>query len=393
MTKEDFIKKYYVNRNGTNSLKWDGMKDIFGQENLFPVWVADMDFKLPDNILNAGINRISQGVFGYSIVDDEYYQSVINWQKKRHNISVKKEWMRFSTGVVQSLLYLIRIFTEKEDSIIINTPVYGPIQEAIISTNRNLVDSELEVVNNDYQVNLEDFEDKIKRNKVKLFILCSPHNPVGKVWSEEELGKIMDICSKYHVKVISDEIHQDFLINASEFTSVLNIKGGKYQDNLVILNSASKTFNLATLLNSRIIIPNPSLRENYDSSISSYNHTEISVIGQEIERAAYSTGEEWFDGLLNIIRGNYKYLSNTLREALPDIFISNQQGTYLSWIDLSKYVPETKTSEFIRDKCKLATSEGESFSSRSKGFIRINLATSPQNIEYVVHRIISELDC
>lgn len=388
---DEFLEKYYIDRLNTNCLKWDGMDSVYGRGDLFPVWVADMDFKLPNHVIGFAKDRLNQGAFGYAITPSEYFDIFISWQKTYHGIDVSKKWIRFSTGVVQSLLYLIQIYTEENDAVIVNTPLYPPIQNAVIFNKRRLIKSELVLHKDRFIVDLSDFEEKIIGNKVKLFILCSPHNPLGKVWTEEELSDIFEVCKKYDVKIISDEIHQDFVINAPFFTSATEVQKGAFRDRIFVLNSASKTFNTATLLNSRILIPDDSLRKIYDERIERYNHTEISVIGQAIEMGAYQGARDWFDGILRIVKLNYEYVKQKFKEELPKAFVSNLEGTYLLWINFSVYLPGRKIARFMRDICNIATSEGVAFGENCEDFIRINLATSPENIRFVCDKIISEV--
>lgn len=392
MNIENFCEKYGVNRLGTNSLKWDALDQRFGNKNLIAMWVADMEFKVPDAVTDALIKRIQHGVYGYSYVPDEYYEAFFNWQKKRHNINLDKDWIRFSTGVVTALYWFVNAFTKPNDSVIIITPVYYPFHNAVIDNNRNLIRSELINKNGKYEIDFEDFEKKIIENDVKLFIQCSPHNPAGRVWTENELEKVLKICKKHNVLVVSDEIHQDIIIGKNKFISALSVANGKYADNLIVATAPSKTFNLACLLNSHIIIPNNEIRNKYDAYVKTVNQTEVSILGQVATEAAYRNGEEWLDNLLEVIKYNFNYVKNTLNERAPKINVAELEGTYLAWLDLREYIKPEDTKDFIQNKCGLAIDFGEWFSDKCKGFVRLNMATDPKYVKQAMENIIKNIN-
>ncbi|MDG0874527.1 pyridoxal phosphate-dependent aminotransferase [Paenibacillus thiaminolyticus] len=391
MEMQKFVDMYSVERRNTRCLKWDALEERFGDPNLVAMWVADMEFKAPKAVSEALVERAEHGVFGYSVTPDSYYEAYFNWQQKRHGIHLEKEWIRFSTGVVQELYNLVNIFTEEEDAVIIITPVYYPFHNAIRDTNRKLVRSELINEDGKYRIDFDDFEKQIVENNVKLFILCSPHNPVGRVWSEEELETVLEICKKHHVFVIADEIHQDIMLGKRKFISALNVKNRTYHDNLVVVTAPSKTFNLACLLNAHTIIPDEKIREKYDQAIKTINQTEKSLMGQIAAEAAYTHGEEWVESLLEVIRHNFNYLKNELEKHAPKAIVTDLEGTYLAWIDLRPYVNCEETKEFIQDKCGLAIDFGEWFSDKCKGFVRLNMATDPKLVELGTQRVITEL--
>lgn len=391
MEMQKFVDMYSVERKNTRCLKWDALEERFGDPNLVAMWVADMEFKAPKAVSEALVERAEHGVFGYSVTPDSYYEAYFNWQQKRHGIHLEKEWIRFSTGVVQELYNLVNIFTEEEDAVIIITPVYYPFHNAIRDANRKLVRSELINEDGKYRIDFDDFEKQIAENNVKLFILCSPHNPVGRVWSEEELETVLEICKKHHVFVIADEIHQDIMLGKRKFISALNVKNRTYRDNLVVVTAPSKTFNLACLLNAHTIIPDEKIREKYDQGIKTINQTEKSLMGQIAAEAAYTHGEEWLESLLEVIRHNFNYLKNELEKHAPKAIVTELEGTYLAWIDLRPYVNCEETKEFIQDKCGLAIDFGEWFSDKCKGFVRLNMATDPKLVELGTQRVITEL--
>ena len=388
---EKYCRENCVERKGTGTLKWDSLEEIFGDADLLPMWVADMEIRCPQSVLDAMAKRVSHGVFGYGKVEDSYYEAFFAWQKKHHNMDIAKENVRFATGVVGSLYAAVRAYTKEEESVIICSPVYYPFYDAVLNSGRKLVTVELD--NNDgyYTLDYEKFEKEIEDNDVKLFILCSPHNPVCRVWTEGELEKIFDICRRHGVLVVSDEIHQDFVFGDNKFVSSSNLKGGAYKDMLILLNSGSKTFNLAGLIHSHVIIYDEKLMETYDKYIQSIGSPEANVMGLVGMEAAYRGGEEWFEDVKALICHNYDYMKGEFARELPKIVVTPLEGTYLSWIDLRAYIDGTKVEEFVQKKCRLACDVGEWFSYTGHGFIRINLATDTKYIKTAVESLIKNL--
>ena len=390
MQKEKFLKEYLVERKGTYSLKWDALDKRFGNADLTSMWVADMEIKAPKEVIEALKERCEHGVFGYSYVSDEYYTSVINWLKEKHNYEIKKEWLRFTNGVVTAIYCFVNIFTKIDDAILILTPVYYPFHNAVKDNNRKLITCDLKNTDGYFTIDYEEVEKKIVENKVKLFIQCSPHNPAGRVWKEEELAKILEICKKHNVLVISDEIHQDIIMKGYKHIPSAIVANGKYADNLITVSAASKTFNLAGLIHSNIIISNDELRKKYDEEIKKINQTEINILGMLATQVAYEKGSEWLENVKEIIEDNFNYLKTELNKHIPEITITNLEGTYLVFLDLRKIIPIDKVKEFIQDKCNLAIDFGEWFGASFKGFIRINLATDPEIVKKAVESIIFE---
>lgn len=390
MQKEKFLKEYLVERKGTYSLKWDALDKRFGNANLTSMWVADMEIKAPKEVIEALKERCEHGVFGYSYVSDEYYNSVINWLKEKHNYEIKKEWLRFTNGVVTAIYCFVNIFTKVDDAVLILTPVYYPFHNAVKDNNRKLITCDLKNTDGYFTIDYEEVEKKIVENNVKLFIQCSPHNPAGRVWKEEELAKILEICKKHNVLVISDEIHQDIIMKGYKHIPSAIVANGKYVDNLITVSAASKTFNLAGLIHSNIIISNDELRKKYDKEIKKINQTEINILGMLATQVAYEKGSEWLENVKEIIEDNFNYLKTELNKHIPEITITNLEGTYLVFLDLRKIIPIDKVKEFIQDKCNLAIDFGEWFGASFKGFIRINLATDPEIVKKAVESIIFE---
>ncbi len=388
MDKQEFLDKYIVDRHNTCSSKWDGLKDKFGEDDLIAMWIADMEFKTADCVRDALIERCKHGVFGYCIVPDSYYETFSSWMERRYNFPIKKDWVRFTTGCVTALAWMINTFTKPGDACMVLSPVYYPFFNVVTNNDRNLVDVKLHYESGYFTMDYETIEKAIVDNNVKMFLQCSPHNPTGRVWTEEELDKVLNICRRHNVLVVSDEIHQDLVLIDRKFVPAATVSNGKYRDMVISVSSASKSFNLATLLHAHIIITNDDLRKKYDRFASGLNRTEISVMGMIATQAAYECGEEWLDNVLEVIRDNYEYMKKRLANELPGITICSLEGTYLSFIDLRSYVSPDDTADFIQKTCHLGVDYGEWFGEDYKGFIRMNLATDPAYVKKALDNII-----
>lgn len=380
----------YINRKNTNSVKWDGQSAMYQQEGLLPLWVADMDFQVPESVTNALKDYINMGAFGYYLTPDSYYDAFIQWEQTHHNYTVSKEWIRFSPGVVAAFNWIIHFMTNPGDAVIVTTPVYYPFLHAVTDNNRTLITSELVSENGIYTFDFDDFERKIVENDVSLFILCSPHNPVGRVWTREELKTLLDICRKHNVFVISDEIHHDLVY--ADNTHFPSFTVGDYDNMMITLTAPSKTFNLASCQNSIIIIPDENIRKRWDAYTHQLRYESGNAFGYVAAEAAYKDGREWFEEVKEIIYTNYLYVKETLSEHLPHAVVSPLEGTYLLWIDLSHYLSPEEIKPFMQEKCQLAFDYGDWFGGEQFAtFIRMNLATSRENVEIAVERIISNL--
>ena len=381
----------YKDRFGTDCNKWDGCEEKFGDENLLPLWVADMDFEAPSCVKQALKEYVDFGVFGYYQIPNRYYEAFINWEKTYHDYDVKKEWIRFAPGVVPAFNWLIHILTNERDGVLITPPVYYPFKDAVVNNNRTLVESPLMRLEDHYELDYEDFERKIKEQNVKLFIFCTPHNPVGRVWKKEEIVKVLDICKKYGVYVIADEIHQDIIMDG--YQKVTAAATGNYDEIMVTLTAATKTFNLAGCQNSIVVIPNESLRKRYDDYLTRLRITGGNAFGYIAVQSAYEGGRKWIDEVLNIIEENYHLMKSILEEKLPKVWIPKLEGTYLMWIDLGAYVSADEIESVIQKDCGLAVDYGSWFGGEAYGtFIRVNLATREENIRLAAEKIVEALE-
>lgn len=391
MDKETFVKEYAVERQNTDAVKWDGLEAEFGASDLLPLWVADTEFKAPKAVLEAMVKRVEHGAFGYSMTPDAYFDAYFTWQKERYGIELHKDWLRFGTGVVQSLSTVIQFLTEENDAVMVMQPVYYPFMRVIENNHRKLVISNLKQVDGKYVMDLEDMRQKMEANQVRALVLCSPHNPVGRVWSEAELEAVLELCRQEQVHVISDEIHHDLIMGKRPFVSALSIKDGYYRDNLVVLDAPSKTFNLAALQNSHVIIPNPQLRDRYDEHVAKLSSPAGSLLGKVAAQAAYSEGADWLAGFIKVVQANFNYVKTELTQAFPAIKVSDLEGTYLMWIDLSGVIAKDEVTDLVKKQAKLAVDFGDWFGQAGLGFIRLNLGTTPANIEKAVAALIKAL--
>lgn len=381
----------YKDRLGTDCNKWDGCEEKFGDEHLLPLWVADMDFEAPSCVKQALKEYVDFGVFGYYQIPNRYYEAFINWEKTYHDYDVKKEWIRFAPGVVPAFNWLIHILTNEQDGVLITPPVYYPFKDAVVNNNRTLVESPLMRLEDHYELDYEDFERKIKEQNVKLFIFCTPHNPVGRVWKRDEIVKALDICKKYGVYVIADEIHQDIIMDG--YQKVTAAATGNYDEIMVTLTAATKTFNLAGCQNSIVVIPNESLRKRYDDYLTRLRITGGNAFGYIAVQSAYEGGRKWLDEVLNIIEENYHLMKSILEEKLPKVWIPKLEGTYLMWIDLGAYVSADEIESVIQKDCGLAVDYGSWFGGEAYGtFIRVNLATREENIRLAAEKIVEALE-
>lgn len=391
MNKDEFLSEYAVERRNTCCVKWDDLKESFGEDGLLPFWIADTEFKIPKQAQKALEERVKHGVFGYSLTPKEYYEAYMNWQKKRYGTELHQDWIRFGSGVVQSISTFVQILTQPGDSVMILQPVYNPFAEVVKNTGRRLVVSELKNANEVYSLDLADMERKIDEENVKLLIFCSPHNPVGRVWSAEELEEMLELCRNKQVRVIFDEIHHDLIVGKKPFVSGLSIRDGYYRDNLVVLDSTSKTFNMAAFDNSHVIVPNPQIMRKYDRFVEMQKTPNGNLLGKVAGEAAYRNGEEWLDGLLEVVRSNYAYVKEQLRSAFPEIICSELEGTYLMWINLEPVVSSADVEDVIKRDAKLAVDFGDWFGKGGAGHIRFNLATTPENVKKATEAMISAI--
>ena len=377
----------FVDRYDTDCVKWDGLEEKYGQKDMLSMWVADMDFRCPECIHQAIRNYMECGAYGYDMLSARFNRAFAKWEKEQHGYEVEQEWLRYSTGVVQAFYWCIDCMTEKEDSVLVLPPVYYPFFDAVNETGRVLIESDLIWDGREYRMNYEDIEKKIAENDVKLLLFCSPHNPVGRVWRREELEQLAEICSRYDVIIVSDEIHHDFVFQDAEHIPMGLIK----KEKTVVLSSASKTFNLAGMTTALAIIPDEQLRAKWDEFSTMIHISEGNSFGYLAGEAAFLHGQEWLEELKKIIYGNYLELKNRLLEALPKIQIAPLEGTYLMWVDFGAYLKEEELEQFFEKRCKIALDYGNWFHGGAQTWVRFNLATSRELIDKAAEAMISAL--
>lgn len=376
-----------VNRKNTNCLKYDFAVRRGRPENVLPLWVADMDFKVAPEITQAIEKRVAHGIFGYSEVKEEYFEAVSAWMEQKHGWHVKEDWLVKTPGVVFALAMAVQAFTEPGDAVIIQQPVYYPFSEVIADNGRRIVDNTLELKEDGkYHINFEDFEQKVKENHVKLFLLCSPHNPVGRVWTKEELKKIAAICRKYDVIVVSDEIHEDFVFNGKH--QVFADLSEDAKNRTITCTAPSKTFNLAGLQVSNIWIANPNLREKFKKQIAAAGYSQLNTLGLTACEAAYRYGGEWHAELLGYLKSNLNFLREFLQTRLPEVKLIEPEGTYLVWLDFGSLgLTEEQREELLTKKAGIWLDSGAIFGAAGEGFERINIACPRSILKDALERI------
>ena len=368
-----------IERNNTLSIKYDFAKERKKPSGLLSLWVADMDFPVAQEIKDALIERCNHGIFGYSEVKTPYYEVIAKWYQEKFNWSTKKQWLVKTPGVVAAIANAIRAFTNIGDAVLIQKPVYYPFFLTIEDNQRKVVNNSLVYKNGRYEMDFVDFEEKIISHKVKLFVLCSPHNPVGRVWNKEELLKLGDICLKHKVIVVADEIHADFVYHGHQHQVFANLKTD-YQEITVTCTAPSKTFNIAGLQVSNIFIVNENLRKKFKQELKKTANADINVMGLIACQAAYSQGEDWLRQVKIYIAENLEYVKTFLRDNLPQVKLVEPEGTYLLWLDFRELnLTEEELEDLIINKAKLWLDGGTMFGTEGVGFQRINIAC-PQKI-------------
>lgn len=382
----DFKFDKIIDRTNNFSAKWSEMNKNFGTNDLLPMWVADMDFLTAPCIMEALKDRLDQGIFGYTTRPSSYNESIANWLDNRFSWKIKKEWLMFSPAVVPSISLLIQNLTNKNDKIMIQEPVYSPFHNTVKMNERELVISPLiKLENGNYIMDYDDIESKIK--DVKIFILCNPHNPVGRVWTLEELTKLGDICLKNNVLVISDEIHSDIIFKNHKHTPFASISK-EFEQNTITCMAPTKTFNLAGLQSSFVIIPNKAYYNILDNAFSKLDIKRNNAFSLVATEAAYNYGEDWLDSLLNYLEDNVDFAIEYINTYIPQLKVNKPEGTYLLWVDFSALnIDEDTLKNALINIGKVALNSGSSFGIGGQGHYRINLACPRSMVLEALKRI------
>lgn len=376
-----------INRRNTRCLKYDFAERRGMPKDVLPLWVADMDFETSSYIQDALTERVKHGIFGYSEVQMQYFNIVRDWMKNHHSWEVQEKWLVKTPGVVFALAMAVKAYTQPNDSVLIQQPVYYPLSEVIADNGRKVISSDLYLGDdNRYHIDFEDFEKKIIDEKVKLFFLCNPHNPVGRVWTEAELIQLGDICVRHGVIVVSDEIHQDFVFSSKHHVFA-NLKKD-FENISIICTSPSKTFNLAGLMMSNIFIPNHELRHKFRKELDAAGISQLDVMGLVACEAAYSKGEEWYQAMLAYISENIRFVKRYIEENLPNVTMTDTEGTYLVWLDFRKTgLSVDELENLIINKAKLWLDGGKIFGKCGEGFQRINVACPRSVLKEALYKI------
>lgn len=377
--KYDFDK--VVPRRGTNSYKWDLVK----QDDVIPLWVADMDFAVAPPIQEALRKRMEHPVFGYTLVPESYYVAVINWFDRRHNWHIEKDWILYTSGVVPAVSCAIKAFTLPGEKVLLQTPAYNCFFSSIRNQGCEVLENELVREGDTYHIDFDDFERKCADEKTTVFLLCNPHNPCGRVWTKEELQRMADICRKHHVKVISDEIHCEIIMPGCYFTPFALVD----EDNSVTLNSPSKNFNIAGLQIANVICKNDEWRRRIDRVINIYEVCDVNPFGVIALQAAYNECGDWIDEMNQYVWGNYRYLKRFVLDELPQIQVIRMEGTYLAWLDIMCYeLSSDEATQQLLHEGRVFVSSGTIYGKKAgEGYLRLNLACPRETLKQGLVRL------
>lgn len=387
-----------INRKGTNCLKYDYAVERGKPADVLPLWVADMDFTVSEEITKSLHAAVDHGIYGYTQPKDAYYNAITNWMEKNHNWKTKREWIMKTPGVVFALGAAVKAFTRPGDAVLIQNPVYYPFTNIIRDNDRRVIDNTLVYEKrvtegkSQYSIDYEDFERKIVQEHIKLFILCNPHNPVGRVWTREELQQLGEICLRHHVIVVSDEIHNDFVYPGFEHTVFANVDP-RFAEFTVTCTAPSKTFNLAGLQISNIFISNETLWEAFQKEIDKTGYDEPNALGAVACEAAYRGGQEWLDQLRAYLLENLNFLRAYLQEKIPQIHLVEPEGTYLVWLDCSGLgISGKELDQFIVEKAGLWLDGGAMFGPSGADFQRVNIACPRATLELALDKLKAAVD-
>lgn len=379
-------------RRNTSCVKWDMLEQIYSIKDgsdILPMWIADMDFAIPSVIIEAIHKRLEHPIFGYSVAPEAAKLALTKWLYKKHGLSIENNWILFQQGVIPAMAAVVEAFTEVGDKILIHTPVYPPFTHVPERLGRVVETSRLIEQNNSFEIDWEDFEEKLKQN-VKAFILCNPHNPGGKVWSKEDLTKIVALCQKYNVLVVSDEIHSDLIFKPNKHIPILTV--AEEHHNIIAFYAPTKTFNLAGIQAATMVVPDERKRKVLEKQAMMHGQMELSIFSFTALQAAYEHGEAWLDELLEILSSHMDYVIEQLCSKIKGIKITKPESTYLMWIDYRDTgLSEKEIMDLLLTKGKLALDPGTKYGEAGDGFLRMNIACPKAILEDGVARFIKAL--
>lgn len=377
------------NRKNTNSIKWDAIKTVFQtEEDIIPMWVADMDFRSPKEVHEAIIERAKHGIYGYTTIDQSVIHSVTNWLERRHTWKIDPNWLIFSPSVITSLYQSVTSFTNENDAILIQTPVYPPFFQVVKGTNRKLLESPLRFNGTQYEMDYADLEAKFKQG-VKAMILCSPHNPVGRVWRREELERLVDLCEKYDVLIFSDEIHGDLVYAGHKHIPIASISEAAAQRTITYM-SPTKTFNLAGLHVSYIVVQNADLRRKLSHVLALQGFRMLNMMGIVALKASYEHGEAWLENLLEVLTNHKKYVKERLESGTNGkLFVIDAEGTYLVWVNFAQlHFSDKALQRFLIEQAKVGLNAGIDYGAPGSQHMRINIACPETTLQVGIERIV-----
>lgn len=377
------------NRKNTDSFKWDGVKKVFQtEEDILPMWVADMDFKAPKEVNDALIERAKHGIYGYTMISDRVRNQIVNWVQQKHNWKIDENWLSFSPGVITSLYVAIQSFTEQNDKILLQTPVYTPFFHIIQNSGRQVIENPLKLNGEKYEIDFADFEEKLQQG-VKAFILCSPHNPVGRVWTKEELTEMGRLCLKYDVLILADEIHADLVFKQYNHIPIASLTE-ELSNQTITCMSPTKTFNLAGLQASYIITKDKEKRATLNRTLAQQGFSMLNTMGIVAMEAAYKHGLPWLENLMNVIEDNKNYVRTRLHEETNGLLYTvDSEGTYLLWIDCHRLgLDDTALQKFMIEKAKVGLNPGSAYGKDGEKFMRLNIACPKATLEEGINRIV-----
>lgn len=362
-----------IERRGTNCIKHDFNLEYFGTDDVSPMWVADMDFRTPDFIMEAIRKRTEHEILGYTKRTDDFYQAIRDWYRRRQNWNIETEWIIFCPGIVPALHFAVRAFTSPGDKVIIQPPVYHPFSSVITGNQREILNNPLKLRNGRYYMDLDNLKEQLD-DRVKLILICHPHNPVGRIWTPEELSELANICLDGNIRIVSDEIHSDIILPGQKHTPLAAISPA-FSNITATCIAPSKTFNLAGLSTSAVVISNDSDRKIFSQEIDTAHLWNGNIFGNIALEAAYRNGDKWLDQLIQYLFNNYKILDYYLKQFIPEVKLVWPEATYLAWLDMSRLnLNNTALKEFMIHKAKLGCNDGCSFGTGGEGFQRMNIA-------------------
>ncbi len=375
-----------IRRSGTGSAKWDAVDTLYRGKDLLPLWVADMDFKAPVEILEALQSKVSHGIFGYPIHSSASTRAVIKWVNTHYKWTIKEENILFTSGIIPTISQIIQAFTTEEDEIIIQTPVYPPFFQLVTNNNRQLIKNPLQLENGKYSMDIEHLK-SIITPRTKMLILCNPHNPVGRVWTKAELEELADVCSKHNLLIASDEIHADLIYNGHTHIPIASLSKDMATRTFTCL-TPSKTFNLAEFHTSYVVIEDASLRTQLKKQLANQFQNTTNSFGELVTEVAYTKGERWLSNLRTYIEENYRFVKEYFQHNMPRLSIIEPEGTYLLWIDWS-HLPftDSERKRWLVEEAKIALNHGPTFGEEGKNFERMNIACPRRTLEEGVSRL------